>query len=330
MFVVKYRKFFYALSSILLIVSVVAAVKWGFNFSIDFKGGTIVEVDYAGTRPSPDVVAAQLALVSSKGLDATIRATDGQGANGYIIRMRTVTNDERTAIEHALGVLATSSQVMASSTTGLASSSAMKASVEEKQFDSIGPVLGAEASQKAALSIVFVILAIVIFISYAFRQVSQPVSSWKYGAVAIIALFHDVFIPTGAFIILGHYFGYEIDTLFVTALLVVLGFSVHDTIVVFDRVRENLRLASMKKPFEQIVGESISQTFTRSINTSLTTILALLVLYFVGGQATQHFTLALLIGIAAGTYSSIFIGSPLLVTIERMQAKKAAKKLGKK
>jgi preprotein translocase subunit SecF len=190
-------------------------------------------------------------------------------------------------------------------------------SVELKTFDSIGPILGAEALRKALVSIVLVILGIVLFITFVFRKVSEPVSSWKYGLVAIIALIHDVIIPTGVFSILGHFYGYEIDTLFVTAILVILGFSVHDTIVVFDRVRENLRLSSAKKPFIEVVGESINQTIVRSVNTSLTTLIALLVLYFYGGSSTEHFSLALIIGIAAGTYSSIFVGSALLVTIER-------------
>jgi preprotein translocase subunit SecF len=162
-----------------------------------------------------------------------------------------------------------------------------------------------------------------LFIAFAFRKVSKPVSSWVYGLVAVIALAHDVIIPTGVFVLLGHFKNFEIDTLFVTALLVILGFSIHDTIVVFDRVRENLRHDhNSKKPFEQIVGESISQTFTRSINTSLTVLLALLVLYFFGSSATHNFVLALLIGITLGTYSSIFIGSSLLVTIEKWQNRK--------
>jgi preprotein translocase subunit SecF len=208
--------------------------------------------------------------------------------------------------------------------TGTTTASTTVAGVTEKRFDSIGPVLGAEAARKAVTSVFLVLLAIVLFITYAFRQVSEPVSSWKYGIVAIIALAHDVIIPTGVFAILGHFAGYEVDTLFVTALLVVLGFSVHDTIVVFDRIRENLRHAPAKKEFETIVGESVSQTFTRSINTSLTTLLALIVLYFVGGEATHHFSLALIIGIVAGTYSSIFIGSPLLVTLQKWAHKKRA------
>lgn len=180
------------------------------------------------------------------------------------------------------------------------------------------------------MAIILVIICIVLFITFAFRKVSEPVSSWKYGMISIIALCHDMIIPTGVFIVLGHFLpGYQIDTLFVTAILVILGFSIHDTIVVFDRVRENLRVNSgnkIKKTFEETVGASISQTFIRSINTSLTTLLAILVVYLIGPVATKHFALALLVGIFFGTYSSIFIGSNLLVTLEKMQEKKVGKK----
>lgn len=297
MFIVKYRKVFYALSIILMVGSVVAVSVWKLNLGIDFKGGAILEVEYPNGRPEQADLRNALAPL---GLQESVRST---GDKGYIIRMRAVTQEEKNTLTQALVINASSTP-------------------SEKRFDSIGPLLGAEAARKSLVSIVLVIVAIVLFIAYAFRKVSQPVSSWNYGFVAVIALLHDVFIPTGVFAILGHYLGYEVDTLFVTALLVVLGFSVHDTIVVFDRIRENLRHASAKKPFEEIVGESISQTFTRSINTSLTTLLALIVLYFVGGEATQHFSLALIIGILAGTYSSIFIGSPLLVTIQKWQEKR--------
>ncbi len=178
--------------------------------------------------------------------------------------------------------------------------------------------------RKSLFSIILVIICIVFFITFAFRQVSEPIAPWKFGVITILALVHDVLIPAGVFAVLGHFQGIEVDTLFVTALLVVLGFSVHDTIVVFDRVRENLKInreTRAKKPFEQIVGESISQTFVRSINTSLTTILVLIVLFFVGAETTKLFSLALIIGIIAGTYSSIFIGSTLLVTAEKLQKK---------
>ncbi len=292
MWVINNRKIFYAIALLLIVGSFVSFGIWGLKPGIDFTGGTLIEVSYQGARPAQDVIAAQLSTIDSA---ASIRAA---GTDGYIIRMKPISQEEKVAIFAALSPDATNKAI-------------------EKNFSSIGPVLGKEALRKSLMSILFVLIAIVLFITFAFRKVSEPVSSWKYGLIAIVSLAHDVIIPTGVFAVLGHFAGYEVDTLFVTALLVVLGFSVHDTIVVFDRVRENLRHAAAKKPFEEIVGESVSQTFTRSINTSLTTLIALVVLYFAGGQSTEHFSLALIIGIAAGTYSSIFIGSPLLVTMEK-------------
>ncbi len=302
MFVVTYRKFFYTLSALLIIGSLLAVFTWGLKPGIDLKGGSILELEYASsTRP---VQADLQTALAPLGLDASIRATGGAG---YILRMKDISQDQKNALDKVLATFGSSTQT---------------------RFDSVGPLLGTEALRKSLVSIVLVLLVIVFFIAFAFRKVSEPVSSWKYGIVAIIALLHDVVVPTGAFAILGHFKGYEVDTLFVTALLVVLGFSVHDTIVVFDRVRENLSRAKTGKPFDHIVGESISQTFTRSINTSLTTLLALVVLYFVGGESTQHLSLALLVGIAVGTYSSIFLGSPLLVTIWKWQESRKMK--GKK
>lgn len=297
MFVVKYRKVFYIISLALVIASFASMYVWGFHPGIDFKGGSIIEIEYAQNRPEQAEI---ISKISSLKLNESVRST---GDNGYIIRMRNIDNDEKNQLLNILN-------------------DGGKLTITEKRFDSVGPILGVEALKKSITSIVFVILAIVLFIAYAFRHVSLPISSWKYGFVAIIALVHDVIIPTGVFSVLGQFKGYELDTLFVTALLVVLGFSVHDTIVVFDRVRENLKNSSGKKPFDQIVGDSISQTFTRSINTSLTTLLALVVLYFVGGESTQNFSLALIIGIVAGTYSSVFLGSPLLVTIWKWQEKR--------
>ena len=302
MFVVTYRKVFYTISAILVIGSLVAVSVWGLKPGIDFKGGSILEVEYAANRPDQATLTQSIEPLS---LDASIRQT---GERGYILRMKEINQTQKNSLDTVLATFGTST---------------------EKRFDSIGPLLGTEALRKSFVSIILVILAIVFFIAFAFRKVSQPVSSWKYGIVAIIALVHDVVVPTGVFAVLGHYLGYEVDTLFVTALLVVLGFSVHDTIVVFDRVRENLFHSKSGTKFDQIVGESISQTFTRSINTSLTTLLALIVLYFVGGESTQHFSLALIIGIAVGTYSSIFLGSPLLVTIWKWQNRKMNKE-GKK
>ena len=260
MFVVRYRKIFYAFSLILVAVSIAAMFIWGFNLGIDFKGGSVLEVAYTTARPSLDEAKASLSTVEVEAILSSNYSLLPIGDLGFILRTKDITPAQKTVIENAL------------SQNG-------KYALEEKQFDSIGPVLGKEAKSKAIISILLVLLAIVLFIAFAFRKVSKPISSWVYGLVAIVALVHDVIIPTGVFVILGHFKNFEIDTLFVTALLVILGFSIHDTIVVFDRVRENLRLDhNNKKPFEQIVGESINQTFTRSINTSLTVLLALLVL----------------------------------------------------
>lgn len=306
MFIVTYRKFFYTLSALLVIGAIVALSVWGLKPGIDFKGGSIIEVEYASsTRP----VAASLspAIDALKIGEYSIRET---GTSGFIIRTSELSPEQHDAVLSALS-------------TG---SAAEKLPISEKRFDSVGPILGKEALQKSWISIALVLLAIVIFITFAFRGVSKPVKSWKYGVIAIIALAHDVIIPAGVFALIGHTLGVEVDTLFVTALLVVLGFSIHDTIVVFDRVRENLKHnveGKQKKSFDVIVGESINQTFVRSINTSLTTLIAIFVLYLVGAEATQHFALALLVGITAGTYSSIFLGSPLLVTVYKWQEKKA-------
>lgn len=301
--IVKYRKIFYSISAVLVVASFVVLGMWGLNLGIDFKGGSLIEVEYQGTRPEVEMVRKELAPLN---VGATVRAT---GENGYLIKTNTLDQAAHGKVLAALGV-------------------GTDSKITEKRFNTIGPLLGREAAMNSLAAIFSVILVIVIFITWAFRQVSKPVASWKYGLIAIVALIHDVIIPTGVFVVLGKYAGYEVDTLFVTALLVILGFSIHDTIVVFDRVREHLKNSSperQKNEFDKIVGESISETMSRSINTSFTTLLAILALYFVGPESTKHFSLVLAIGIIAGTYSSVFLGSPLLVTVQKWQDRKAAK-----
>jgi preprotein translocase subunit SecF len=303
MFIVRNRKIFYAIAILLTITSFGALFAWGLNLGIDFKGGSLMEISYATSTPEVQTVKD---TVDPLNLDASVREA---GENGYILRMKSLDDAEKLSLETAL----------ATSVPGY----------EVKRFTSVGPVLGAEAAHKSVTSIILVLVCIVLFVTFAFRKVSEPVSSWKYGLITIVALFHDVIVPTGVFAFLGHYAGMQVDTLFVTALLVVLGFSVHDTIVVFDRVRENLKNNKEQKineEFETVVGKSVSETFARSINTSLTTLFALAVLYVLGGEATRPFSLALLIGIAAGTYSSIFLASPLLVTMQKWQDRKTVKK----
>jgi preprotein translocase subunit SecF len=195
-----------------------------------------------------------------------------------------------------------------------------KTGFEELSFDSVGPAVSKDIARNAILSLLFVSIAIVLYIAYAFRNAPPPVSPWSFGFMAIAALLHDALFVLGVFSLLGHFLGVEIDALFVTAILTVIGFSVHDTIVVFDRIRENLRRE--KGTFEQIVNTSILETVARSINTSLTVLLTLMALFLFGGQSIRLFVLALMIGIASGTYSSIFNASPLLVTLHNYRLKK--------
>jgi preprotein translocase subunit SecF len=231
-------------------------------------------------------------------MGATLRKA---GESNYIIRLPEVKSEDRTKVQEAL-VLGEAGGV-------------------EKRFSTVGPVLGREAIANSAFALILVIVGIILFIWRAFRNITAPIPSWKYGIVAIVALIHDVVIPMGVFAVLGAFAGVEVDSLFVTALLVILGFSIHDTIVVFDRVRENLHTATAleKKDFAQIVGKSISETFVRSINTSLTTVFSIVALMVFGPESVRLFAIALLIGISFGTYSSIFIASPLLVTIDAFQ-----------
>jgi preprotein translocase subunit SecF len=181
------------------------------------------------------------------------------------------------------------------------------------QVNTVGPTMGKEMTKKAIIAIIVVVIAILSFIAFAFREVSRPVASWKYGIVAMVTIVHDIIIPTGVYAYLSHFYGAEVDTLFVVALLTVMAVTISDKIVVFDRIRENLKNeGTKKKSFDEIVGNSLAQTFTRSVNTSLTTILSLIALYFFGPETTKFFALTLMVGIAVGTYSSIFVASPIL------------------
>jgi len=296
MFIVTYRKIFFAVSLALVVFAVGAMISRGFNFGIDFTGGSVVEVSYENSRPEADLVRAKLDTLSLGSY--SLRPT---GDTSFVLRTKELTQEAKVGVLNALSL---DSQVVA----------------KEDRFNSIGPVVGSELRNKAYVAILVTILGIVIFVTFAFRKVSEPVSSWKYGITTIISLVFDVVVPAGIFIALSYYTHAEIDLLFVTALLAILGYSVHDTIVVFDRVRENLRINKEKKSgdsFEVIVGRSLTQTISRSINTSLTIIIVLLALYFLGGETTRQFSLLLILGVVAGTYSSIFLASPILVEFAR-------------
>lgn len=295
MFIVNNRKFFFLLSALLIAGSVLAIWIYGFNLGIDFKGGSILEVSYESARPSLETTRGEL---DKLGLGNYLLTPSGD--NKFILKARDLSPTEKVVVMSAFQ----------KDPNNIA---------KEEKFNSLGPVVGSQLKNKALIAIAIVILCIVLFITFAFRKVSRPVASWKYGFATIVALAHDVVIPTGVFVAWSHFNGGEIDLLFVTALLAILGYSVHDTIVVFDRVRENLRNGNGKEPFVETVGKSVTQTFGRSINTSLTIFISLAALYFLGGETTKDFAFVLLVGVIAGTYSSIFVASPLLVTLEKFQ-----------
>ena len=296
MWVVKNRNLIVGVIGALMLASLLLTFFWQPNLSIEFTGGTVITGEYASS--SPPVVAIQESLDS---LALGTVKLQPLGERGLIMRSRDLSQDEHAKVLELL--------------------SADNSGFKELSLSTVGPSVGKELRQKAILSIILVLVLIILFVAYAFRSVSNVVSSWKYGIVVVITLIHDIFVPTGVFVVLSHYFiGYEIDTLFVTALLAILGYSVADTIVVFDRIRENLRLGT-KESFGDVVGRSLRETYVRSINTSMTTILASLAIFFFGGEVTKHFALMLAVGIAAGTYSSILFASPLLVLLSGKNVK---------
>ncbi|MEK7143344.1 MAG: protein translocase subunit SecF, partial [Patescibacteria group bacterium] len=292
MIIVKYRKIFFTVSAVLAVLGIFSMLYFGFNVGIDFKGGSIIEVAYIEARPDMALVNDS---VKKEFPDAHIQTV---GNDGVFVRTKDLSDAEHTKL---LGALSFEN----------------KNQITEKRFNSIGPTIGKELRSKAWYAIIAVILGIVLFIAFAFRGVSKPISSWKYGLITTAALMHDIIIPAGLFA----YLGKEVNALFVVALLSILGISVHDTIVVFDRIRENLRL-KISDSFEETVGRSLGQTFTRSVNTSLTILVVLFALWYVGPAATKDFALLLFVGVFIGTYSSVFFASPLLVTLDKWQNKK--------
>lgn len=294
--VIKYYKFWFAVSGILFFAGVLSISIFGLELGIDFKGGTLTEVRFE--TQTPPISELQTILGDNGFADALIQPA---GENSAIIRTGPIEKEEHDKLLKALTDKYTT--------------------VTEEQYTSIGPVIGKELRSQAFVQLFLVSLGIILYIAYAFRKVTRPVSSWRFGLAAIVALVHDLFIVIGAFSILGHFWGVEVDSLFVTAILTVLGFSVHDTIVVFDRIRENLRVRA-GQTLSDIINSSINQTLVRSINTSLTVVFVLTALLLFGGETIRYFVLALLIGIVAGTYSSIFVASPILLVWHKWDLKR--------
>ncbi len=286
--IVGKRNWYFAFSLLIIIPGVISLLLWGLNFSIDFTGGSEMTLSYPQKVNQQIINGIKKSFVAEKIEIVSLQSSNTQ------VAVRTKPMDDKQDAKFLLGL---------QKNTG---------KVKQEQFTTIGPVIGKEITVNAFNAIVIASLLIVLFIAWAFRSVRKPMSSWRFGICAIIALLHDALVVVGIFSILGHFFGVEVDSLFVTALLTVIGFSVHDTIVVFDRIRENLR-RNITSPFPQVVNDSILQTLVRSLNTSLTAMLVLFTLLIFGGATIKWFVVAMLIGIASGTYSSIFNASQLLV-----------------
>jgi len=287
--IIKKRKIWYAISGFFFITAVIALSVWGLKLGIDFTGGTLIEISFTQERPSIQVVQEEL---NNSDLNLGAVMVQPAGDSDMILRLRDMTEDEHQAM---LTLLKNSHDLT------------------ENRFETIGSSIGQELAGKAVSALIMSMIFIILYIAYAFRKVSQPVASWKFGVTAIIALVHDVIIIIGVFAFLGHFMNVEVGTMFVTALLTILGFSVHDTIVVFDRTRENLFSYRNREEFSEIVNDSVNQTIWRSVNTSFSTLLVLTTIYFFGGEVIKYFTLALMLGIFVGTYSSIFLASPIIV-----------------
>ena len=300
--IIAKKNIWLSISGALFIIFLAALFVWGFHWGIDFTGGSLLEVNFSKQVPTVDNITGGLKDLNLQSL--SIQPEEG---GKMIIRF------QESSQETADKVLTNLDKV--------AKDLDKDNKVEELQFNAVGPSIGQELKQSSVNAIFFVFLAIVLYITWAFRKVSKPVASWKYGVAAILAMFHDVIITLGVFAVLGHFLGIEINTQFVAAILTVIGYSVHDTIVVFDRIRENL--PKSEEDFAGTVNGSLNQTLVRSVNTSLTVILALVAVVIFGGESIRSFALALAIGIFIGTYSSIFVASPILVMWEKWSRPKA-------
>ncbi len=279
-------KFWYFIFSLLIILpGLYYLVTSGLKLSIDFTGGALLEYQFP---QQVDVEDLRKTLTENHIEVGQIVTSDN---NTYIIKTKPL---EQEKINNLKDTLATKYD-----------------SVEERRIENVGPVVGAELKQKALIALGVSSLAIVIYIAFSFRKVPKPTSSWRFGIAAIIALLHDVLLVVGVFAILGKFMNVEVDGLFVTAVLTIIGFSVHDTIVVFDRIRENL-IKNIGKSFDNVANLSVIQTLGRSLNTSLTVVFVLLALLLFGGDSIRWFVVALLVGVISGTYSSIFNATALL------------------
>lgn len=294
--IISKTKYAYILSGALTVLSILSLFVWGLKYDIDFTGGTRMVVKFANEIPPKDDVNAVLG-------DLNLKSLTLQNSENKSMIVRYASEDDKTNVDVWTAV------------------SGKYQDATQSSVDFINSSVSKELKSKSLSAIALAIVVIMAYIAWAFRKVSRPVESWKYGAGAVIALAHDVLITAGVFSVLGHFYGIEVGIPFIAALLTILGFSVHDTIVVYDRTRENLLKSSQKIPFSEVVNKSLNETLVRSINTSLTVIITLLAIYLFGGVSIKYFALALLVGVTFGTYSSIFVATALLVTSHELTVK---------
>jgi preprotein translocase subunit SecF len=285
-------------SLLLMVIGGISLLVWDLKIGLDFTGGTLLEVS------SPHTIDKEAFVKDLEGIGIDHIVAQPVGETGLLIKAGVIDQEKHEKVNALLAAQ----------------------QLTERRFENVGPTVGRDLTQKAVLAVIVASIAIILYVAYSFRNVPKPASSWRFGVTAVIALVHDVFITVGIFAFLSHYFGYEVDALFITALLTVMGFSVHDTIVVFDRLRENMRLSPISRfeQFEAVANSSLTQTLNRSINTSLTVIIVLLAMALLGGETIRPFIVALLIGITIGTYSSIATATPLLIVWQGFIMRKAS------
>lgn len=289
-------KYTYIFSGILTVLSVASLFVWGLKYDIDFTGGTRMVVKFANEIPPKEELSETLKDLNLNSL--TMQVSEG---NSMVVRY--ASEDDKTNED----VWKKINEKYTDAT--------------QSSVDFVNSSVSGELKTNSLKAIFLAIATIMAYIAWAFRRVSRPVESWKYGAGAVIALAHDILITTGVFSVLGHFYGIEVGIPFIAALLTILGFSVHDTIVVYDRTRENLLRSSSKEEFAGVVNRSLNETLVRSINTSMTVVITLFAIYLFGGASIKYFSLALLVGVIFGTYSSIFVASALLVTSHDLTVK---------
>ncbi|MBU3934407.1 protein translocase subunit SecF [Patescibacteria group bacterium] len=292
----KITKIYYLLSFLLFVAAVFCLLSFGLKFGIDFMGGSILEVEFEN-RPSSQLIQEKL-----NSLELGEIVIQPRGEKEVVIKTKEINSGTHQNIILQLQELS---------------------NLEEKGFENIGPTIGRELREKTIVLVIVSLIVLLVYISVAFKNVSQPLSSWQYGVISIIALAFDVLLTVGFFAILGKYYDAQFNIPVITALLTILGYTINDKVIIFDRVRESL-LKKREDNFKELVNKSLNETIFRSLSTGTCTLLVLLAIFLFGGETLRYFSLTLIVGIVAGTYSSLFLAAPLLVTwLEWKERKKS-------